>query len=287
MRKLFFRSSRIRSKSALVRRLFHAGILLEPGIVFVAEIDGAAQPVQRLAGVAVDGEVGGEPVSHFAVGLGGGKRVVFEQGSAALSRACLHIADGQRRHGNAQRGIVGDHALENFDGLVEISHPHLLIARRRAQQRMPRLQRQAFFKLIAGQLDLILIVVHAGAMVIENRRVGRIQFECAAEFGQCLVVHAVAAQRQASDHVHIPVIRGAGEQVGDAVARRLLFAARQQHINAVEIGFGRSRIELERLIEGAPRVASHESARRIRGAHIATRQCPVRSIPRRIPDRLR
>ena len=44
------------------------------------------------------------------------------------------------------------------------------------------------------------------------------------------------------------------EQVGDAVARRLFFAAREQHVNAVEIGFGRGGIEAERLIKGAARV---------------------------------
>jgi hypothetical protein len=68
-----------------------------------------------------------------------------------------------------------------------------------------------------------------------------------------LVVHAVAAQRNAGHHVHVPVVGRAGEQVGDAVPRRLLFAAREQHVNAVEIGLGRSRIELERLVEGAAR----------------------------------
>ena len=136
---------------------------------------------------------------------------------------------------------------------VEIAQAHLLIAGRGAQQRMARLQRQAFFQLVAGQLDLILVVVDAGAMVVENGRVGGVELERAAEFVERLVVHAVAAQRHAGHHVHVPVVGGAGEQVGDAVPRRLLFAAREQHVDAVEIGLGRSRIELERFVEGAAR----------------------------------
>ena len=85
-------------------------------------------------------------------------------------------------------------------------------------------------------------------------RVGGVELERAAELVERLVVHAVAAQRDAGHHVHVPVVGRAGEQVGDAVARRLLFAAREQHVDAVEIGLGRCGIELERLVEGAARV---------------------------------
>ena len=81
-----------------------------------------------------------------------------------------------------------------------------------------------------------------------------IELERAVELVERLVVHAVAAQREAGDHVHVPVVGRGGEQVGDAVARRLLFAAREQHVDAVEIGLGRGGIELERLVEGAARV---------------------------------
>ena len=54
--------------------------------------------------------------------------------------------------------------------------------------------------------------------------------------------------------MHVPIVARGGQQVGDAVASRFLFAAREQHVNAVEIGLGRCGIELERLVEGAPRV---------------------------------
>ena len=69
--------------------------------------------------------------------------------------------------------VVANHALQNLDGRVQVAQAHLLVAGRGAQQRMARLQRQAFFQLVAGQLDLVLVVIDAGAMVIENRRVGR------------------------------------------------------------------------------------------------------------------
>ena len=58
-------------------------ILGEPGIVLVAEVDGAAQPVERFRLVAVDGEVGGEAVGHLAVGFGGGQRL-FEDEARGL-----------------------------------------------------------------------------------------------------------------------------------------------------------------------------------------------------------
>ena len=81
-----------------------------------------------------------------------------------------------------------------------------------------------------------------------------IQLQRAVELQQRLVVHAVAAQRDAGHHVHVPVVGRAGQQIRNAVPRRLLFAARQQHVNAIEIGFGRGRVQLERLVECAPRM---------------------------------
>ena len=119
---------------------------------------------------------------------------------------------------------------------------------------MTRLERKTLLEFVAGQLNLVLVVIDARAVVVEDGRVGGIELERTVELEQRLVVHAVAAQRDAGDHVHVPVVGGAGEQVGDAVARRLLFAAREQHVDAIEIRLRRRGIELERLIEGAPRV---------------------------------
>jgi hypothetical protein len=42
---------------------------------------------------------------------------------------------------------------------------------------MARLESQAFLQLIAGQLNLVLVVVDARAMVVEDGRVGRVQFQ--------------------------------------------------------------------------------------------------------------
>ena len=148
-------------------------ILLEPGIVLVAEIDGAAQPVQRFAGVAFDGEVGGEAVGHLAVGFGGGQGVVLEESGGAGAIAGLHVTQRQRGHGDAQRLVVANHAFQNLDGRAEIAHAHLLIAGGSAQQRVARLEGEAFVEFVAGQLELVLIVVDAGAVVVEDGGVGR------------------------------------------------------------------------------------------------------------------
>ena len=89
--------------------------------------------------------------------------------AAARSRSPgLHVAERQRGHGDAQRLVVANHALQNLDGRVQVAQAHLLVAGGGAQQRMARLESQAFFKLVAGQLDLVLIVVDAGAMVVED-----------------------------------------------------------------------------------------------------------------------
>ncbi len=60
--------------------------------------------------------------------------------------------------------VVADDALQNLDGRFQIAHAHLLVAGRGAQQRVTRLQGQALGQFVAGQLDLILIVINAGAV---------------------------------------------------------------------------------------------------------------------------
>ena len=205
--------------------------------------------MKGFAGVAFDGEVGGQPVGHLAVCLGGGQGFVRQQRGAALPGAHLHVTEGQCGHGDAERTVVVNHAFQNLNGFVEMAEAHLLVAGGGAQQGMARLQGQALLQFVAGQLDLVLIVVDAGAVVVKDGRAGGVELEGAAELLQRLVVHAVAAQGDAGHHVHVPVVGGAGEQVGDAVARRLLFSAREQHVDAVEVGLGGGGIQAERLIE--------------------------------------
>ena len=91
---------------------------------------------------------------------------------------------------------------------------------------MPRLQRQPLFQLVAGQLDLILIVIHTRPMVVENRRIRGVQLQRPAELKQRLVVHPVAAQRHPGHHMHVPVIGRSRQQVRDSVARGFFFSAR-------------------------------------------------------------
>ena len=91
-------------------------------------------------------------------------------------------------------------------------------------------------------------------MVVEDGRTGWVELESAAELLKRFVVHAVPAQGHAGDHVNVPVVCRGGEEVGNAVACGLLFTAREQHIDAIEVGLGGCGIELERLIEGATRM---------------------------------
>ena len=77
----------MRSKSAWPLRLRQAGIFAEPGVVFVAEVDGAAEPVEGFGLVAFDGEVGGEAVGHLAVGFGGGEGLVDDEGGGLFAVA--------------------------------------------------------------------------------------------------------------------------------------------------------------------------------------------------------
>lgn len=44
------------------------GILGDPGIIFVPEVDGFAQPVQRLGGIPLDRAVRCQAEGHFTVG---------------------------------------------------------------------------------------------------------------------------------------------------------------------------------------------------------------------------
>ncbi len=55
-------------------------VFAEPWVVFVAEVDGAAEPVEGFGLVAFEGEVGGEAVGHLAVGFGGGEGLVDDEG---------------------------------------------------------------------------------------------------------------------------------------------------------------------------------------------------------------
>ncbi len=77
----------MRSKSAWPERRRQAGFLREPGIVLVAEIDGAAEPVEGFGLVAIDGEVSGEAVGHLAVGFGGGEGFVDDEGGGFFAIA--------------------------------------------------------------------------------------------------------------------------------------------------------------------------------------------------------
>jgi hypothetical protein len=107
-------------------------------------------------------------IGHLSVGFSGGEGIVFEQRGGLLAMTGLDITKSQRGNGDTQRRVVAYDAFQNANGLIDIAEAHLLITVRGAQKRMARLESQTLFKFIAGKLNLVLIVVYAGAMVVED-----------------------------------------------------------------------------------------------------------------------
>ena len=126
-----------------------------------------------------------------------------------------------------------------------------MVAERDAQQRLARLQREALLDLVAGELELVLILIDARAVVVDDGGIGGVQAQRDVELFERFVVEAVDAQREAGDQVDVPVVGGGGQQVFDAVAGGFLFAAREQHVDAVEVGLDRAGIEQQCLVKGA------------------------------------
>ncbi len=116
---------------------------------------------------------------------------------------------------------------------------------------MAGLEGEAFFDLVGGELHLVLVLVDAGAVVVDHGRVGRVHAEGGVELLEGFLVHAVDAEGMAGDHADVPVVACGLEEVFDAVAGGLFFAAREEHVDAVEIGFDGAGIELEGFVEGA------------------------------------
>src|ERR1700750_1201002 len=56
--------------------------------------------------------------------------------------------------------------------------------------------------------------------------------------------------------MHIPVVRGGTQQMLNPMTGALFFAARKEHVNAIEIRLDRTRVKFQRLIKGATR--SHD-----------------------------
>ena len=187
--------------------------------------------------VTFEGEVGGEAVGHLAVGFGGGEGFVDDEGGGFFALAELDVAEGDGGKDDAERGVVADDVFEGFNGLGKVAGSHLLVAERDSKQRLTRLKREALFDLVGGQLHLILVLIHTGAMVVDHGRVRRVHAQRGIELLECLVVHAIDAQRLARDKPDIPIIACGLEKVFDAVAGGLLFAPREEHVDAVEIGF--------------------------------------------------
>ena len=88
------------------------------------------------------------------------------------------------------------------------------------------LEREALLQLFFGELELVLILVDAGAVVVDHGGIGGVQAERAIELVEGLLIHAVHAERDAGDHVDVPVVGGGAEKVLDAVAGALFFSAR-------------------------------------------------------------
>ena len=84
----------MRSKSVWPERFFQCGVVGEPGVVLVAEVDGAAEPVEGFGLVAFDGEISRQAVGHLAVGFGGGEGFVDDEGGGFFAVAELDVAEG-------------------------------------------------------------------------------------------------------------------------------------------------------------------------------------------------
>ena len=148
-------------------------------------------------------------------------------------------------------GLVGDDALQRFDRAGEVAKTHLLVAERNAQQRLARLQREAFLDLVAGQLELVLILVHARAMVVDDGGVDGLSRSEVLNWSSASSYRPSMRSVRPATRWTFQSLAADCEQVLDAVAGGFLFAAGEQHVDAVEIGLHRAGIELQGLVEGA------------------------------------
>ncbi len=164
--------------------------------------------MQRLAAFTIHGEVRGEAIGHFAVRLGCGQRLLDDEGGCLRALAQHGVAHGDGWMHDAQGIVFCDHLFQRGNCLFQPALPHVLIGARDAQHGLPRFQRQSLLDLFAGQLELVLILVHAGAVVVDDGSVGWAEAKGNAELLQRLFVLTVAAQRHAGDAMDVPVVRG-------------------------------------------------------------------------------
>jgi hypothetical protein len=135
--------------------------------------------------------------------------------------------------------------------LGEIAGAHLLVAERGAEERLAGFEGETFFDFVGGQLELVLILIDAGAVVVDHCGVGGVHAERGIELIEGLVVHAIDAKGDAGDHADVPVVACGLEEVFDAVAGGLFFATGEEHVDAIEIGFDRAGVEGEGFVEGS------------------------------------
>ena len=126
----------------------------------------------NLKGVSFDREVRGQTIGHLAIGFGGSQCLLQDELRGLVALSQLHVAHRDRGEDDAQRSIVSNHRFQRIDRLRQLPLAHLLIALRDAQQRLARLQGQSLLNLVRGQLQLVLVLVHTGAMVINIRGIG-------------------------------------------------------------------------------------------------------------------
>ena len=131
--------------------------------------------MEGLGLVAVHGEVSGQAVGHLAVGFGSSEGLFQDEAGGGGAVAELDVAHGDGGENDAQAALVCDDLLEGFDGALQVAEAHLLVAEGDAQQRLARLQGEALFDLLAGQFELVLILVDARAVVVDDGGVGGIE----------------------------------------------------------------------------------------------------------------
>src|SRR5690349_14402559 len=118
---------------------------------------------------------------------------------------------------------------------------------------MAGLERKAFVQFVSGQLELVLIVVDAGTMVIEDCGVGGVQLQGAVEFAESLVEGTARVDDMNLAAETVASILELGDaQAGPSRCKRGFLAgdAGEERMGAVEIGT-RARAHHKAAEEGA------------------------------------
>src|SRR5699024_12775840 len=127
-------------KILIITHFLPNGIFSDPGIVFIALVNGLAQPVERFGRVVSDNKIGGQPKSHLTIGRGNRQQFVSDKTLGLLRLADANVRHGTGRIGNPALGIFLNDGFQNGYGLFISSFAEIKVAFGGAQQRVAGLQ---------------------------------------------------------------------------------------------------------------------------------------------------